>query len=543
MWPGGRAATVYGALRHASRHYGSRPFLCVLPEVAQVYGIEAGELTYERALGATDGIARSFAAAGYGPGHRVGLLLENRPVYFLTWFALNSLGVAVVPINPDLRAAELEYLIGHSQMIAAVALPQRHAQLQAAAAAAGRTVAVLAPADTPPPVAAAAGTDPQREEERECALLYTSGTTGLPKGCVLSNDYFLICGEWYAGLGGYCAMQPGSERLLTPLPTFHMNAMATSAMTMLILGGCLIPLDRFHPRSWWDSVRSSRASIVHYLGVMPAILMGAVPSPQDRRHQVRFGFGAGVPRELHRVFEERFGFPLIEAWAMTETGAGAVIAAAHEPRLPGTSCIGRPPAALQVRLVREDGAHSGVDEPGELLVRAAGADPRRGFFSRYLNDQQATDEAWREGWFHTGDLVSRDTQGLLHFVDRRKNVIRRSGENIAAVEVEMVLAKHPRVRAVAVAAAPDPLRGDEVFACVVPHSPAVDADAQRDSAHELVRWCLERLAYFKAPGMVAFVTELPLTATQKIQRGAVKQLVAQLLADGAWIDTRAMKKR
>ena len=159
--------------------------------------------------------------------------------------------------------------------------------------------------------------------QRESAMLYTSGTTGQPKGCVLANLYFLHAGRWYNDAGGLCSLATDGERMITPLPMFHMNAMACSVMAMVMTGGCLIALDRFHPSSWWASVRESRATCLHYLGVMLSILMQAPAAMTDRDHQVRFGFGAGVDPGLHELFERRFGFPLIEAWAMTETGAGA----------------------------------------------------------------------------------------------------------------------------------------------------------------------------------------------------------------------------
>jgi len=488
-------------------------------------------------------LADRLAAAGYGCGHRVGLLLQNRPIYFLTWFALNALGVSVVPINPDLRCAELEYLIGHSDIVAAIVLPERKGDIVAAARKAGRELAVMSPGDeivAVPPTAAANRT---LNRETECAVLYTSGTTGYPKGCVLTNDYFLITAEWYTGVGGLCAMRPAAERMLTPLPTFHMNAMATSTLSMVALGGCLIPLDRFHPKTWWHCVRESRATVVHYLGVMPAILMAAPESENDREHHVRFGFGAGVPRDLHVSFERRFGFPLIEAWAMTETGSGAVIAATHEPRNPGTSCIGRPPPELEIRLAREDGSDAATNEPAELLVRRRGPQPRHGFFDHYLKDPQATEAAWADGWFHTGDLVKRDLEGGLYFVDRNKNIIRRSGENISAVEVERVICEHPSVKAAAVAAVADPVRGDEVFACVEMDTPLANAKDREGTAQAMVQWCMARLAYFKAPGYVAFVDQLPVTSTQKIHRRGLKDLVAELVARREYIDTRALKKR
>ncbi len=162
---------------------------------------------------------------------------------------------------------------------------------------------------------------------------------------MLANEYFLNCGRWYGGVGGLCRLEPGAERLLTPLPMVHMNAMACSTMAMILRGGCIIPLDRFHPRSWWDSVRESEATIVHYLGIMPSLLLSAEPGAGDRAHHIRFGFGAGVDKRHHEAFEARFGFPLIEAWAMTETGAGAVVIASHEPRKIGTQCFGAPAAS------------------------------------------------------------------------------------------------------------------------------------------------------------------------------------------------------
>lgn len=189
--------------------------------------------------------------------------------------------------------------------------------------------------------------------------------------------------------------------MLTPLPLFHMNALACSVMAMLSTGGSLTVLDRFHPRSWWASVREARATIVHYLGVMPPMLIGAPQSPADRDHDVRFGFGAGVPPQLHGPFEARFGFPLVEAWAMTETGAGGVITAHEEPRHVGTGCFGRASVDVEARVVGEDGVDVPAGAPGELLVRRAGLEPCDGFFAAYLKDEAATQAAWAGGWLHT----------------------------------------------------------------------------------------------------------------------------------------------
>ena len=515
--------TVFEAFHQAAYTHGDRAFLSVTPGTAAAYQIEPGDITYARALDAVLHLRRRYAEAGYGPGHRIGLLMENRPAFLLHWFALNALGVSIVPLNPDLRIIELSYVIAHSELVALIAIPSRHTELRQAAG--DHPVAITAPDETPATVTGSA------VDWDEAALLYTSGTTGRPKGCVLANKYFLAAGDWYARLGGLAALR--QERMLTPLPLFHMNALACSVMAMLLTGGCLVPLDRFHPRSWWQTIRESGATVIHYLGVMPAMLMADPATVDDRNHAVRFGFGAGVDGKLHAPFERRFGFPLIEAWAMTETGAGAMIAASDEPRHIGTCCFGRPGPEVECRIVHEDGSET---EQGELLVRHAGPDRGFGFFREYLKDAAATAEVWTDGWFHTGDVVRRGPDGSLHFVDRRKNVIRRSGENIAAVEVESALRQHPRVAAAAVAPIADAVRGEEVFACIVPRGEA-DAALARDIA----AWCVERLAYYKAPGFIAFVAELPLTSTQKIQRDELLGVVAALAA--AAHDTRGLKRR
>lgn len=535
------SATVYDAFSEAAHTWPKNAFLCVTPETADAYGIDPGELSYTQAQVQIEALKNAYQAAGYGHGHRIGLLLENRPAFLLHWFALNALGVSVVPINAELRAAELAYLIGHSEMCLAVALPARHAGLLSAAG--DGALRVMGPDESPPAsLMQAPLAHVPVSEYSECALLYTSGTTGRPKGCVLPNTYFLHAGSWYRDIGGLAALRRGEERMLTPLPLVHMNAMAYSVMAMVLTGGCLINIDRFHPRSWWETVRDTGATVVHYLGVMPAILMKAASTPRDREHKVRFGFGAGIDRLLHGPFEARFGFPLLEAWAMTETGAGAVIIASREPRFIGSSCFGKEEADVQVKIVNDAGVEARTDEQGELWVRHAGPNPRFGFFAGYLKDEQATREAWADDWFHTGDIVRRNAQGYLHFVDRKKNVIRRSGENIAAVEVESVLLQHPAIKAVAVAAVPDTVRGDEVLACIVPQSMPAQGQAEA-LAREIVAWCLGQLAYYKVPGHVAFIDALPLTATNKIQRGEIKALAANLAGSDRCINTCDMKKR
>jgi acyl-CoA synthetase (AMP-forming)/AMP-acid ligase II len=486
--------TVFTAFAQTARAHRDKPFLQVLAENV--------ELSYGEAHERVEEIAARYAKRGYGPGHRVALSLPNCSPFLLHFLALNRIGATAVPLNPDYRATELRYVLEHSEAALVV------------------DAASLAGFDPPPA--------PRPGDASECALLYTSGTTGQPKGCLLSNFYFLNVGRRYVDEGGLCALRFGEERLITPLPLFHMNALAVSTTAMILTAGCVVQLDRFHPRTWWRDVVRSRATIVHYLGVMPAMLMKQPASAQDRAHQVRFGYGANANPADHAVFESRFGFPLVEAWAMTETGGGALIAASREPRHVGTRCVGFPPDGLDVHIDAES---------GELLVRQGGAEPRKGFFSGYLKDEAATAEAWRDGWFHTGDCVRRGADGALHFVDRRRNIIRRSGENIAALEVEAALAGHPAVGQVAVIARPDEVREEEVMACVVLSSGHAASEATAIAVQD---WCLERLAYFKAPGHVAFLDALPVTSTNKVQKARLADFA---IAAERCFDLRKRKRR
>ena len=526
----------------AARKFPSSPFFCLTNQAASSYGVEPREWTYAEAFDHVADLQVAYRNRSYGLGHRIGLLLENRPEFFFHFLALNGLGVSVLPIDAALPVGDIAYQIEHSDACALVCLPEVTARSAQAVKLSGSKAPVVA-TDRFPKLPAAP--TPSRTEAAsnatEAALLYTSGTTGQPKGCMISNEYFIGLGQWYQDEGGYCTLEPGQERLITPLPVNHMNSLACSTMAMIMTGGCIVQLDRFHPSTWWQSVRDSRSTIVHYLGVMPAMLLNLPASLNENfAEQIKFGFGAGVDVRHHLAFEQRFGFPLIEAWAMTETGAGACIAASHEPRQVGTRCFGKAPSTLEYRLVDENGNETPADQPGELLVRATGERPERNFFSGYYKDKTATAYAWSGGWFHTGDVVRTDAEGSFYFVDRRKNVIRRSGENIAALEVEAALLQQAAVHNCAVAPVADAIRGEEVMACIML---APETDATRATAEAIVGFTLGALVYFKAPGYVAFVEQLPMTTSQKIQRGEVKRLCAELLENGECFDLRSQKRR
>ena len=506
-------ASVFELFERSAERHPERPMFCAPRHAGRNYHPDGVELSYEAVRSEVAALRERYAEAGYRHGHRVALLVEQRPEFFSHYLALNALGCGIVPINPDYRHDELLYLLSHSEADLAVVLESRLADVERAAAERSFPLPVVAlegfPAELPAPARRVEGGTPG--PDTECALLYTSGTTGRPKGCILSNAYYLNAGDWYCRLGGRAELRAG-DRILNPLPLFHMNAQAITATATIRLGGCLIAPDRFHPRTWWRDLVETRATVVHYLGVIPPLLMNQPEVPEERAHGVRFGLGAGVDPELHAAFEARFGFPLVEVWGMTETGR--IYADCHEPRQVHTRAFGRALPGFEARVI-DDGREVPALEEGELVVRHRAEDPRRHFFSGYLKNPEATEEAWRGGWFHTGDTVRRGEDGMLYFVDRKKNIIRRSGENIAASEVEACLQAHHDVAQAAVVPVPDELREEEVLACVVP-MPGRPADEAR--ARALFEWCFERLAYYKAPGWLLFVDALPTTGTQKVQK-------------------------
>jgi len=527
----------------SARRYPESDFLHVPVEACKTYSSASINLTYSEAYEQIGSLRTWYQSAGFGIGHRVALSLENRPEFFIHFLALNGLGASIVPINPELSSSATAYLLENSDATLVVALPGHAQKLDNCLKELSNDVALVIAGDIsqtcPEPMMTVRHND--AVPSGEACLLYTSGTTGNPKGCILSNEYFLGVADWYLSQGGYCKLEEGCERLITPLPLYHSNALAWSFVSMVGCGGCVVMLDRFHPSSWWSSVVGSQATIVHYLGVMPAMLLNMdQESEQALGDRIKFGFGAGVDPKHHQAFEDRFGFPLIEAWAMTETGAGAVAAAAVEPRHVGTRCFGRPGNDIDFRIVGHDGAEVKVGTPGQLLVRRRSKPHARYFFSGYYKNPEETQSVWEDDWFHTGDIVKSDSEGSLFFVDRLKNIVRRSGENIAAVEIEGVLLSHESVDHCAVVPVPDELRGEEVFAFVLLKE---EREMSEALAECLFNICLNELAYFKAPGYLYFVDSLPMTGSQKIQRSDLKKLALQAIKKPDCLDFTHLKRR
>lgn len=509
--------TLWLVLADTAAKQPTLPCLSIPSRAVRDYVPEGLTWSYGEVAERATQLVERYTAAGYGHGHRVALLLENRPEFMLHFLALNAIGAWVVPLNPDFRQDDLVYVLGHSEVDLVVSLGRHVPLVEPAVKALGRNIPIvdaehfaqMLPRVTRPALSSPPG------RESESVLMYTSGTTGMPKGCIISNEYFFFAAERYLAAGGAMTIREGEERLYNPLPLFYANGLAIANPAMILSRNCMIFPDRFHPSSWWSDVVETGATMVHYLGIIPPVLMARPEEHVEKQHKVRFGVGAGVDPGLRIAFEKRFGMTLVEIYGMSEIGICSMDTSAE--RDGKTRTIGRTMPGLEFQLVNDDGVPQPAGTPGELRVRRAGPEPRRGLLKEYFRDPATTAEVWRDGWFHTGDMLMETPAGLV-FVDRKKHMVRRSGQNISAGEVEATLRAHPAVKEVAVIPVADELRDEEVFACVV----VKDAkDATPDVADALVRFSLERLAYFKVPGWVAFVDTLPTTYTQKLRKGEI----------------------
>ena len=397
--------SAFGAFEATAKAYPDNAFLAIPAHKGCDYHPGGIEFTYRQAMDRLLALRGLYERSGIGHGHRVALLLGNRPEHFFHLFALNALGASAVPLNPENREEEMLYAITHSECDVAFASEARLAELTGIAK--RRTVPLPVYSSESLPETLVRPAKPTLPGvpglKTEAELLYTSGTTGNPKGCMISNEYFLTSGGWYVSRGGRLSFNFGQERLFNPFPVFHMNSGVMSLMAVTLTASCLISADRFHPKTWWRDLVDTGATAVHYMGVIPPILFKQEPVPEEKLHKVRFGLGASVDPTLHDAFEARFGYPMVEVWGMTETGR--IFADNIEPRQTTTRAIGAPKDGLEVKIADDNDEAVPQGEAGQLLVRFAGPDPRKGFFSGYFKEEAATEEAWRGGWFHTGDMV------------------------------------------------------------------------------------------------------------------------------------------
>ncbi|WP_086788677.1 AMP-binding protein [Crossiella equi] len=472
-------------VREAARRWADR--------VAWTFDETGAELTFGDVDRRTDEIAGALAGLGVVVGDRVAVMVRNQPEFPLVWLALAKLGAVLVPVNTAYRELDARHVLSHSGARVVVAAEEFLPLVRAVA----EDATVVAPGEL---VGGTGFHAPRSVAERVVNIQYTSGTTGKPKGCVLTHRY------WLTLAGGLVREYPAvnAEDVLLTAQPFHYIDPQWNVVLGLVAGARLVVLDRFHPSTFAERVRSHGVTWFYCLGLMPTLLARQPESPLDREHRVRCVYASAIPVELHAELERRWGVPWFEAFGMTETGGDIRDSPEGHASRVGTGCLGRPTPQREAMVVDDTDTPVERGVVGQLVLRGTGL--MRG----YYRDPEATAHAFRGGWFHTGDLVRMDEAGQVFYVGRTKDMIRRSGENIAAAEVEQALLLHPEVTVAAVVAVPDELRGEEVLAYVVGDG--------LDPA-ELAEFCGRQLAYFKVPRYWAFPEALPLTASERVAKG------------------------
>lgn len=500
-------STIDGLLRQRATRTPDRVFL----RFADV------DVTFAEADRQSDEVACGLLALGVRPGAFVAVMTPNRPELVTAWLALAKIGAVHAPINTAFRgpglahvldACRAELLIVDASLVDAVAdvLPTlRCARIVvvvgdgASVAARLRSVQIVPWRD----VAQRGGEPPAADHgARDLSmLLFTSGTTGRSKGCMLSHRYAVRQAEL---LCEHLELRD-DDVLFCPFPLFHADAAIFTVMPALVLGTTAALAERFSVSRFWQQLRDSRSTVFDFMGATLAMLHKQPERPDDADNPARLGWGVPLP-DFAEEFERRFAVELTELYGLTDAGI-----VAYNPLGAGRragSC-GRPVAPFDVRLLDEEGFEVPVGATGEIAVRSA--EPGL-LMDGYYGMPEATVAATRDLWLHTGDLARRDEDGFLFFIGRLKDVIRRRGENISAFEVEEVVQSHPAVLEAAAFGVPSDMTEEDVMVAVVPRP------GRRLEPAELIAFCSTRMARHMLPRYVDVVDDLPKTPTEKIEK-------------------------
>jgi crotonobetaine/carnitine-CoA ligase len=465
---------------------------------------------------ASNRAAHALAGLGVGAGDRVATLLPNSAEQVVSFYAALKLGAIQVPINTAYKGSFLLHVLADSgarvvitgaddaARVADVCTPDAMAgelpELQAAVvvgeapARAGGLPAsdwaslLAAAPDTAPP-------DPGLGPSSLACFIYTAGTTGPSKGCMLPHHYIVALAEQITRAW----QRRADDIVLTPLPLFHFNAISVCVVGTLITGGSAAIVRRFSVSRFWDEVKRTDATMLSMLGSLAILVANATDGPALGEHRLRLCAAAPMPPDTDRIWRERFGcatysagFGLTEASLLSFTPAG-------EPNKPGAA--GRlNDTEFEVRLVDDDDQPVPVGETGEIVCRPRGPNL---MFAGYWRRPEATVEVFRNLWFHTGDLARLDEDDFLYFVDRKKDYLRRRGENISSFEMERTFLAHAAIKDVAVHAVPSEQGEDDVKVTAVLQEGAAITE------EELCRWSVDQVPYFAVPRYIEFRADLP----------------------------------
>ncbi|PYP82985.1 MAG: long-chain fatty acid--CoA ligase [Blastocatellia bacterium AA13] len=480
--------------------------------------VGAQSFTYESFDKVVNQAANLLLNAGAKKGDRVGLFLHNRPEYLMFYFACFKIGAWAGPINAHLTFSEIGFVLTDSEPVIVVTETRLLPVLSEAARISPSLSAVIivdleTGADPKIDVKTLdyrveAGTQPTRLasievlSEDEGVIIYTSGTTGKPKGVLLTHENLLAnarqIAEWLK--------LTGDDRALMIMPLFHVNALMATGMAALWAGGSIVLSERFSASRHWNTIAKYRVTYFGSVATMLSILNhtypGGVPNGADISG-LRFALcgSAPVPVEVMNTYEALFGHPVIEGYGLSESTCRATFNPIEGSRRPGSAgqSIGN-----EMKIFDENDQQVAPGVVGEIVLR--GSNIMKG----YYHNEAATREAFRSGWFHTGDLGYCDNYGFYYIVDRKSDMIIRAGENIYPREIDEVLYRHPKIKDAATIGVPDPLYGEEVKSFVVLR------EGEGASEEEIIEFCKARLASFKCPRSVVFLEDIPKGPTGKL---------------------------
>jgi crotonobetaine/carnitine-CoA ligase len=493
---------------------------------------EGGERwTFAQTMQQVEGLAGNIHELGVRQGDHVVLVLPTSPLALRAMFAINYLGAVYVPVNPALKGSSLEHVLHNAgaaialvhdtvlDRVLAAAPPALRAIVRSGDAATMTTpegvtihgVSVLSKTAASPP----APPKPIQPFDLQ-SIIYTSGTTGRSKGVLSSYMHSYSC----VGPDAWNCLT-ADDRQLLHMPIFHIGG-AFIATVALCVGSSIAVVSHFRTEAFWDQVRELEVTSAFLLGATATFLLKQPPHPRDRDHRLRMVFivplGQSGP-----AFHDRFGADVFTLFNMTEI-CTPLISRANPAK---DSICGCPRAGIEVRLVDENDCSVGIGEVGQLILRT---EAPWAMNHGYNNNPQATADAWRNGWFHTGDAFIRDADGDYRFVDRLKDAIRRRGENISSYEIEVELLSHPSVREAAAIPVPSEFSEDEVLAVLAPASGAsIDPE-------DIIRHLLPRMAHHMVPRFIRVIDELPKTPTAKVEKHVLR---AEGLTADTWDRERA----
>jgi long-chain acyl-CoA synthetase len=467
------------------------------------------QLNYAIVEEATVRVAGMLEAKGIGPGDRVGIMLPNTPYFAFAFFAVLRLGADVVPMNPLLKEREVGFHLGDSGAKLLLAWHQFAGAAQPGAEAAGAECLLVERGPFEEMMGAAEPFRDVRERDDSdiAVILYTSGTTGTPKGAQLTHGNLRAATDISVNL-----VHPGPDTItFGGLPLFHVFGLCSGLNTAFSVGGCLTLLPRFDPGKALEIVE--RDGVNTFLGV-PTMYAAMLNHPDHASFdasglELCVSGGAAMPVEILRGFEQAFGCKVLEGYGLSETSAIATFNRPDRERKPGS--IGTPVERMELKLVDEEGNEVPQGEVGEILVR--GATVMSGYWNR---DEATADTLDADGWLKTGDMARVDEDGYYFIVDRKKEMIIRGGFNVYPREIEEVIYEHPAVREAAVIGIPHPSLGEEIGAAIALRA---DADASADDLREYTK---SRVAAYKYPRKVWFVDELPKGPTGKILKREIQ---------------------